>query len=37
MFQGLEPPLGSWRSRVPAPDVLPDFPMGRQSGHPDGA
>ena len=37
MWQGLEPPRESWRSRVPAPDVLPDFPMPRQSGHPDGA
>jgi hypothetical protein len=37
MWQGLDPPPGTWRSRVPAPDVLPDFPMGRQSGHPDGA
>jgi hypothetical protein len=37
VWQGLEPPAGTWRSRVPAPDVLPDFPMPRQSGHPDGA
>ena len=37
MWQGLVPPPGSWRSRVAAPDVLPDFPMERQSGHPDGA
>lgn len=37
MWQGLDPPPGSWRSRVRAPAVLPDFPMPRQSGHPDGA
>lgn len=37
MWQGLVPPPESWRSRVAAPDVLPDFPMPRQSGHPDGA
>ena len=37
VWQGLEPPAGTWRSRVPAPEVLPDFPMPRQSGHPDGA
>jgi hypothetical protein len=37
IWQGLDPPPGTWRSRVRAPDVLPDFPMGRQSGHPDGA
>ncbi len=37
MWRGLEPPPESWRSRVAAPDVLPDFPMARQSGHPDGA
>jgi len=36
MWQGLVPPPESWRSRVAAPEVLPDFPMGRQSGHPDG-
>jgi hypothetical protein len=35
--EGLEPPAGTWRSRVPAAEVLPDFPMPRQSGHPDGA
>jgi len=37
VWLGLEPPAGTWRSRVPAPEVLPDFPMPRQSGHPDGA
>jgi hypothetical protein len=37
MWQGLDPPPGTWRSAVTAPDVLPDFPMPRQSGHPDGA
>jgi hypothetical protein len=37
IWQGLEPPPGTWRTRVPSPDVLPDFPMGRHSGHPDGA
>jgi len=37
VWQGLEPPPGTWRSRVPIPEVLPDFPMPRQSGHPDGA
>ena len=37
VWEGLEPPAGTWRSRVPAPEVLPDFPMPRQSGHPDGA
>ena len=37
MWEGLEPPAGTWRSRIPAPEVLPDFPMPRQSGHPDGA
>ncbi|HEY3774915.1 MAG TPA: hypothetical protein VGL69_18065 [Solirubrobacteraceae bacterium] len=37
MWLGLDPTPESWRSRVPAPDVLPDFPMPRQSGHPDGA
>ena len=37
MWRGLVPPPGTWRSRVAAPEVLPDFPMPRQSGHPDGA
>lgn len=37
VWQGLEPPAETWRSRVPVPEVLPDFPMPRQSGHPDGA
>jgi hypothetical protein len=37
IWHALEPPAGTWRSRVPAPEVLPDFPMPRQSGHPDGA
>ncbi|MBV8219520.1 MAG: hypothetical protein JO325_13725 [Solirubrobacterales bacterium] len=37
VWEGLAPPAGTWRSRVPAPEVLPDFPMPRQSGHPDGA
>ena len=37
MWRGLEPPSESWRSRVRAPEALPDFPMCRQSGHPDGA
>jgi hypothetical protein len=35
--EGLEPPAGTWRSRVPAAEVLPDFPIPLQSGHPDGA
>jgi hypothetical protein len=37
VWEGLEPPAETWRSRVPVPEVLPDFPMPRQSGHPDGA
>jgi len=37
LFEGLEPPPGTWRSKVPQLDVLPDFPIPRQGGHPDGA
>ena len=37
LFMGLGPPDGTWRSKIPAPQVLPDFPMPRQGGHPDGA
>jgi DNA-binding MarR family transcriptional regulator len=37
LWLGLEPPPGTWRNEVPRPDVLPHFPMPRQSGHPDGA
>jgi len=37
IWRGLDAPPGTWRSRIAAPDVLPDFPMPRQSGHPDGA
>jgi DNA-binding MarR family transcriptional regulator len=36
LWLGLDPPPGSWRSKLPQPDVLPDFPMPRQGGHPDG-
>jgi hypothetical protein len=37
LWLGLEPPPGTWRSTVRRPEVLPHFPMPRQSGHPDGA
>jgi hypothetical protein len=37
LWRGLEPPPGTWRSHVRPPEVLPHFPMPRQSGHPDGA
>jgi len=37
LWLGLEPPPGTWRNEVPRPEVLPHFPMPRQSGHPDGA
>jgi len=37
LWQGLEPPPGTWRGEVRRPEVLPHFPMPRQSGHPDGA
>jgi DNA-binding MarR family transcriptional regulator len=38
LLDGLEPPPGSWRSKARhRPDHLPDFPMPRQGGHPDGA
>jgi len=37
LWLGLEPPPGTWRSKVRRPDVLAHFPMPRQSGHPDGA
>jgi DNA-binding MarR family transcriptional regulator len=37
LFDGLEPAPGSWRSKTRhRPEVLPDFPMPRQGGHPDG-
>ncbi len=37
LWLGLEPPPGSWRSKVRRPDVLPRYPMQRQGGHPDGS
>ena len=37
LWLGLEPPPGTWRSKVRRPDLLAHFPMPRQSGHPDGA
>jgi hypothetical protein len=37
LWLGLDPPPGSWRSKLRRPEVLPHFPMPRQSGHPDGA
>lgn len=37
LWLGLDPPAGTWRSKLPRPDVLPHFPMPRQSGHPNGA
>lgn len=37
LWLGLEPPSGTWRGQIPPPEVLPHFPMPRQSGHPDGA
>jgi DNA-binding MarR family transcriptional regulator len=36
LWLGLEPPPGCWRSEIRRPDVLPHYPMPRQSGHPDG-
>lgn len=32
----IDPPPESWRAGVPRPDRLPDHPMPRQGGHPDG-
>lgn len=37
LWLGLDPPPGTWRGEVRPPEVLPHFPMPRQSGHPDGA
>lgn len=37
LWLGLEPHPGSWRAKVPKPDVLPHYPMPRQGGHPDGS
>ncbi|HEU0315993.1 MAG TPA: MarR family transcriptional regulator [Solirubrobacteraceae bacterium] len=37
LWLGLAPPPGSWRDEIRPPEVLPHFPMPRQSGHPDGA
>jgi DNA-binding MarR family transcriptional regulator len=37
LWRGLDPPPGAWRRHVRPPEVLPHFPMPRQSGHPDGA
>lgn len=36
LWPAIEPPPESWRSRVPRPALLPDHPMPRQGGHPDG-
>jgi DNA-binding MarR family transcriptional regulator len=36
LWLGLDPPPGSWRSKITQPDALPHFPMPRQGGHPDG-
>jgi hypothetical protein len=37
LFEGLAPAPDNWRSRTRPPNVLPDHPMPRQGGHPDGA
>jgi hypothetical protein len=36
LWPRIEPPPESWRSRVPRPAILPEHPMPRQGGHPDG-
>ena len=36
--EGLEPPTGSWRAKVPPPDTLPAYPMVlHRGGYPDGS
>ena len=36
--EGLEPPTGSWRAKVPPPDRLPAYPMVlHRGGYPDGS
>jgi DNA-binding MarR family transcriptional regulator len=38
LFEGLEPYPDSWRAQVPAPDLLPWFPMVlHRGGYPDGS
>jgi DNA-binding MarR family transcriptional regulator len=37
LWLGLEPPAGTWRTKVRRPEVLPHHPMPRQGGHPDGS
>ncbi len=38
LFEGLEPPAGSWRSKIPKPTTLPHFPMVlHRGGFPDGS
>lgn len=36
LWPRIEPPPGSWRSKVPPPRALPWHPIPRQGGHPDG-
>jgi hypothetical protein len=36
LWPRIDPPAESWRSRLPAPELLPHHPMPRQGGHPDG-
>jgi DNA-binding MarR family transcriptional regulator len=36
--EGLEPPAGSWRAKVPPPETLPAYPMvSHRGGYPDGS
>jgi hypothetical protein len=37
LWPSIDPPRGSWRLKVPRPEVLPWHPIPRQGGHPDGA
>jgi hypothetical protein len=36
LWPRIDPPPGSWRSKVPRPRALPWHPIPRQGGHPDG-